>query len=124
MNLGDIFYWVTEKAIGHDQRPKYHIYICPPDGWDENTFLLINKSPWGDELKITKADYPFLEYDSYVGCNSVVCYSDAELAKFDNKPVGQLSNQHLKDLFNILATPHTMERVQANRLCNALKAAF
>ena len=79
MNLGDIFYWVTEKAKGHDSRPKYHVYICPADGWDDHTFLLINKAPWGDELKITKADYSFLEYDSYVGCNGVVSYTDAEL---------------------------------------------
>lgn len=124
MNLGDIFYWVTEKVVGHDSRPKFHIYICPPDNWDEHTFLLINKSPWGDELKITRADYPFLQYDSYIGCNGVVSYTDDELAKFDANPVGRLTNEHLKSLFNILADPTAMERMQARRLCNALKAAF
>jgi hypothetical protein len=124
MNLGDIFYWITEKAIDHDSRPKYHIYICPPDGWDEYTFLFINKSPWGDELKITKAEYPFLDYDSYIGCNSVVSYTDAELVSLEKKPVGQLSKEHLKKLFHILADPQAMERMQAKRLCNALKNAF
>jgi hypothetical protein len=124
MNLGDVFYWVTEKAIGHDSRPKYHIYICAADARDDNTFLLINKSPWGDELKITKADYPFLDYDSYIGCNGVVTYTDAELAALDKSPVGQIRQEHLKSLFNILADPLAMEVMQAKRLCNALKAAF
>jgi hypothetical protein len=124
MKLGDVFYWITEKAIDHDSRPKYHIYICAPDGWDEYTFLLINKATWGNELKITKADYPFLQYDSYVGCNGVVTYSDAELEPLEKKPIGQLTKEHLKALFNILADPHAMERMQAKRLCNALKAAF
>ncbi len=124
MKLGDIFYWVTEKAVGHDSRPKYHIFICEADGWDDHTFLVINKATWGNELKITKAEYPFLDYDSYVGCNGVFCYSDAELAPLDKKPKGQLTKAHLQALFNILADPHAMERKQANRLCNALKAAF
>jgi hypothetical protein len=124
MNLGDIFYWNTEKAIGYDSRLKYHIYICPADAWDDHTFLLINKSPWGDELKITQADYPFLLYDSYVGCNAVVTYTDAELASLNERPVGQLTKKHLQELFNKLADPYTMERMQAKRLCNALKTAF
>ncbi len=124
MKLGDVFYWVTEKAIGHDSRAKYHIYICDADAWDDNTFLLINKSPWGDELKITKANYPFLDYDSYIGCNGVVTYTDAELVALDKNPVGQIRQDDLKALFNILADPLAMEAKQAKRLCNALKAAF
>jgi hypothetical protein len=86
--------------------------------------LLINKSPWGDELKIAKADYPFLDYDSYIGCNGVVTYTEAELAPLDKKPVGQIRQEHLKALFNILANPLAMEAMQAKRLCNALKVAF
>ena len=124
MKLGDIFYWITEKAIGHESRSKYHIYICPPDHLDDHTFLLINKVAWGDDLKITKAECSFLQYDSYIGCNGVVTYTDAELALLENKPVGQLSRQHLQALFNILADARTMERMQAKRLCNALKEAF
>src|ERR1700680_1104536 len=124
MNLGDVFYWVTEKAIGHDSRPKYHIYICAADAWDDHTFLLINKSPWGDDLLITKADYPFLDYDSYIGCNSVVPYTDAELAPLNKTPVGRIRPEHLKALFNILADHLTMEVMQAKRLCNALKVAL
>jgi hypothetical protein len=124
MNLGDVFYWQTPKVKGHDSRPKFHIYVCPPDGWDDNTFLLINKSPWGDELKITQAEYPFLKYDSYIGCNGIVTYTDMEVAMFDQTPVGQISKAHMQQLFNILADPLAMEAMQAKRLCNALKAAF
>jgi len=124
MKLGQVFYWVTEKAKGHDTRPKFHIFICAADGWDEHTFLLINKSPWGDEIQIPKAEYDFLDYDSYIGCNGVVSYSDSELKAFDQNPVGEISKKHLQELFNLLADPEVMERKQANRLCNALKAAF
>jgi hypothetical protein len=124
MNLGDVFYWTTEKVKGHDSRAKYHIYVCPSDSWDDHTFLLINKAPWGDELKITKDDYQFLQYDRYIGCNGIVTYTDIELAAFDPKPVGQITKEHLQALFNILADPLVMERMQAKRLCNALKSVF
>jgi hypothetical protein len=74
--------------------------------------------------KITKADYPFLQYDSYIGCNGVVTYTDMELNFFDQTPVGQISKEHLQALFNILADPLAMEAMQAKRLGSALKAAF
>ena len=122
MNLGDVFYWTTSKAKGHDLRPKYHIYVCPADGWDDHTFLLINKVTWGNDLKVTKAECGFLDYDSYIGCNGVVTYTDMELAFFEQEPVGQLSKAHLKALFNMLADPLVMEKMQAKRICNALKA--
>src|SRR5690349_2864608 len=103
MKLGEIFYWETDKAIGHKTRWKYHVFICEADGWDGHTFLLVNKVGWGDDLEIKKADYAFLTYDtSYVGCNGIVAYTDEELKGFENKPVGRLSTEHLKALFNIL----------------------
>lgn len=125
MNLGDIFYWVTEKAVGRDVRAKYHIFICEADAWDDHTFLLINKISWGHDLEITKSDYDFLTLEtSYIGCNSVVSYTDNELNAFDQKPIGRIKRAHLQALFNILADPETMERKQANRLCKALQKAF
>ena len=51
-------------------------------------------------------------------------YTDEELKKFDQNPVGKISEKHLQELFNILADPKVMEKMQAKRLCNALKAAF
>ena len=51
-------------------------------------------------------------------------YTDAELSALDKNPVGQIRQEDLKALFNILADPLTMEVKQAKRLCNALKAAF
>lgn len=124
MNLGDVFYWRTDQVIGRETRSKFHVFICPPDAIDEHTFLLINKISWGHDLEIKKSEYSFLEYDSFVGCNGVVCYDDKKLAAFDKNPVGRLSNAHLQGLFNILADPKAMERAQAKRLCAALKAAF
>ena len=124
MTLGDVFYWLTNRAKGYALRAKFHIYICPPDHLDGHTFLLINTVSWGNDLKIGKSDYPFLDYDSFVGCNGVFCYSENEISAMGKSPVGRINKKDLKALFNILADPHAMEAAQAKRLCNALKAAF
>jgi len=125
MNLGDIYYWITDKAIGHDSRPKYHIYICAPDWVDDHTFLFINKARNVDDFRITKTEYPFLTFpESYISCSGVVSYTDTELATFDPKLIGQLSEEHLRALFNAIAGSRTMERAQIKRLCNALQKAF
>jgi hypothetical protein len=125
MNLGDIFYWITDRAIGHDARAKYHVYVCPPDWVDEHTFLFINRGPYGDDYRITKADYPFLDFpDSYISCGSIVSYSDAELASFDMNPIGQISKDHLRQICLAVADSKTMERQQIKRICEALNKAI
>jgi hypothetical protein len=125
MNLGDIFYWVTDKAIGHAARPKYHVYVCPPDWVDDHTFLFINRGMYGEDFKITKNDYPFLDFpDSYISCGSIVSYSDAELASFDKKPKGQITKSHLREICLKIADSDTMERQQIKRICEALNKAI
>ncbi len=41
MKTGDVFYWDTNKAKGHFLRKKYHIFICPVDWMNDNTFFYI-----------------------------------------------------------------------------------
>jgi hypothetical protein len=58
MELGDIYYWETDRVSGYDTRFKYHVFITAGDWkFDGNVFLFINKADYGGDYKITKADY-------------------------------------------------------------------
>jgi len=124
MQLGEIFYHETDKAIGFDLRNKYHIYICPDDHQAGHTFLFINSDGYPCDCPIVPKDYPFLMHESYVCCSSAVFYTDEQLAKFPNKPVGRLSAQYMQQLFNHIQAGEAMVRWQEGRVCAALKAAF
>jgi hypothetical protein len=125
MQLGDVYFWQTGKAQGHVLRNKFHIYLCPSDWREENTFVFISKADYGGDFKITKLDCPFLDLDvSYISCSSLLFYSDEELASFPKKPVGRLSSDQLKKLYNALLASDTMEGWQISRACNALKAVL
>ena len=122
MNLGEVYYWVTDQAIGHVARPKYHLYICPSDGMEDNTFLFISKSDYGGDYKILKRDYDFFELEeSFVSCGSIVTYTDDRLARFEKNPVGSLSDLHLKELYRAVLDSEVMETRHIKRVCNALK---
>ncbi len=125
MQLGDIFYWETDKAVGHDLRNKYHIYICEDDWQAGNTFLFINKNGYDCDFPITNVDYPFLTRPtSYICCSSLIFYTDPQLAAFSDKPVGRLSTAHLQALFHKIQRDGAMVRWEQGRVCNALKAAL
>jgi hypothetical protein len=57
MQLGEVYCWETDKAIGHEKRKKYQVFICLEDG--EHVFLFINSADWYNDYKITKANYDF-----------------------------------------------------------------
>jgi hypothetical protein len=124
MNIGDIFYWITDHAVGHDSRPKYHVYVCPADWVDDNTFLFINKGMYGEDYTVTKADYPFLEYDSYISCFGTTSYSDQEISAFDQTSKGSISKAHLNDILLLVDKSRVMERLQKKRICAALQKAI
>jgi hypothetical protein len=123
MKLGEIFKWKTDKATGHATRQKYHIFICNSDG--QNYFLYINSMDWYQDYKLVKSpDHEFLDYDSYVGCNAVVPYTDAELTAFDSNPVGQLTKANIKELRDALIAAGSMPTGDLNMVCKALALAF
>lgn len=125
MNLGQVFKWTTVKVQGREIRNKFHVFICASDDEGENTFLFINSNDWFGDYKLVKSDdYPFLEYDSYVGCSSAISYTDAELTLFDQTPVGQLTKDDLKKLRDALIAAETMETRDLNRVCKALIPAL
>lgn len=123
MKLGEIFKWKTDKAKGHETRQKYHIFICKSD--DQNLFLFINSVDWFQDYKLVKSpNHEFLDYDSYVSCNSVVPYDDSELTQFDPAPVGQLTQNNMKELRDALIAAESMPTGDLNVVCKALAAAL
>jgi hypothetical protein len=124
MKAGDVFYWETDKATGHDRRHKYHLYICEPDWPDEHTFLFISSNDNGGDYRITKPPYDFLKKpESFVSCSSIVCYSEAELTKV-GKPVGQLTPEHLMELHAAVTGSDFMEGRHMKKICNAIMDLF
>jgi hypothetical protein len=122
MQLGEIYVWETEKAQGHAKRKKYHVFICHQDADGDHTFLYINTVDWYKDYKITKSNYSFLTYDSFIGCSAIVTYTDAELATAKPQLVGRLANDDMKGLRNAIIAAETMVQRDENRVCKALAA--
>ena len=125
MNLGEIYKWNTTKVTGHNSRDKYHVFICASDGSSDNGFLFISSVDWLGDYKITKANYSFLAYDSFIGCSSLISYTDAEIALMGGgQPLGCLSKDDIKGLRDALIAADSMVRYDLNRTCKALAAGI
>lgn len=126
MNVGEIYFWVTDKAVGHSSRPKFHVYIGEA-GWREqgHAFLFISSSNFtGCDYQINKVDYAFLTKDvSFVSCGRIVAYADHELAAAAPKFFGALSHQHLAQLRTAIANSDVMENWQILLVCGAIDGA-
>lgn len=124
MITGEIYYWITNRALGHDARPKYHVYLSEADWHEEGyAFLFINKSNnYGGDYEIQKADYEFftLPY-SYISCGDLVFYTDADLALCSPELKGRVANSHLAELYHAILASETMVEWKIRLACQALK---
>jgi len=123
MKTGEIYRWITDKARGHAARPKIHIFICEDDWQFGHTFLFINSNDYGQDFKISQADYPecLTKPLSYVSCSEPVFYSADELKAFQIEgPLGCLTQAHAKELFHHIAGHDVMEGRYIKRCCTAL----
>ena len=83
MKTGEIFIWETKKAKGHDLRSKYHIFICPVDWQEGNTFLFICSDNYFGDFKITQEDWVKMpKPESFISLRSPAFYTDEELAEY------------------------------------------
>jgi hypothetical protein len=125
MHVGEIYFWNTDKATGHDSRNKYHLYIgdCP---WENgHAFLFISKADYGGDFAVYKKDYGFFALDiSYVSLSGIVSYTDQELKDAAPQLKGRLSKDHMQQLFNAVAGCKTMVNREILLVGNALKGAF
>jgi hypothetical protein len=124
MNVGEIYYFISTQAAGHNLRPKYHIYLGEL-GWrlDGQAFLFINKNNFDNDYPLKKSDYDFFPLEvSFV--SGVVSYSASELAAANPVKKGVLSKKHLQGLHDAIAASNTMEGYAINLVCKALRAAL
>jgi hypothetical protein len=125
MHVGEIYFWNTDKAVGHDSRDKYHLYIgeCP---WENgHAFLFINKADYGGDFPLHKNDYTFFPLDvSYIGLAGIIPYTDAELKTAVPILKGRLTKDHMQQLFNAVAGCKKMVNREILLVGNALKVAF
>ena len=126
MNIGDIYEWVTDQAIGHEARRKMHVFICTGN-WqaDGYVFLFINKSDFGGGLRIEKTDgFEFLTLDySFIGLSSIVTYTEEQLRSYQGlRKLGTVPPEHLKRLYAAVRDSETMEAWQIDLVCKALHA--
>lgn len=123
MRTGEVFYWITDKAKGHDSRPKYHIFICEADWKDDNTFLFISSNDYFKDFRITKSDWANMpKEESFVG-GSPIFYSDSELRAYAISPMGVLTAKCMKRLALHVQDSEVMERRHISRVVAALYAA-
>lgn len=125
MQVGEIYFWDTNKAKGRDSRHKYHLYIAE-SAWDDgHAFLFINKTDYGGDFPISNVDYEFFPLEtSYISLSGVVCYTDDEITTAKPELKGRLSKGHMQDLFNAVGGCKTMVQREILLVGNALKAAF
>jgi hypothetical protein len=121
MKVGEVLVWETDKAAGHSLRKKFHIYICAADAFDGHTFLFISSINYEGDFAIKKADYAFLDHDSFISLGRIVCYTDEELKAYKISSIGQIKPDHLRSLFNAVQGSSTMEGRDIKRVCNVLK---
>lgn len=124
MRYGDVFFWVTDQAIGHPEgRSKFHIYVCCTDHLFGETFLVVNKSVNPNDFPITCNEIESLTYNpSYVSCALPIEYTLAELKEVINdRPVARLQPGYLCRLREHVSVSRTMERQHRQRIVNALQ---
>jgi len=65
--VGDISIFLAVKLAS--PAPKFHVCVAP------GAFFLVNtRAIWQGSLPILKEEFPFLEYDSFIGCGHLIQY--------------------------------------------------
>lgn len=123
MKVGDVYYWITDRAVGYKSRPKFHIYIGDA-GWREDgiAFLFINSDNYnGSDYPLYSKDYPFLTNEvSFVSCNDFTVYPQSYLATVGPQFVGSISKGHLMELREAVARSDFMEHWKIVLVCGVL----
>ncbi|MGI4765039.1 MAG: hypothetical protein ACRYGP_08235 [Janthinobacterium lividum] len=129
MKIGEVYYWKTEKVIGHDDRNKYHLFMCLADWEDDHIFLFINKSgnAWDLEIHNTHPSFTYLPLNtSFIDCGSVVTYTTAEIAEIWKEHgreslKGRININIAKSLLSKLHDSKVMRRSHKKKLCTVLR---
>lgn len=124
MNIGQVFKFASDQAVGHAQRDKIHVFICQTGDFrapEEFAFLFISSSDYGGCFPIAENDYKsFLTHDSFISCSNLVFYSKEYLAGLNPQSCGTINAEHLKSLHGHLIGAEQMPGWQIKVACNAL----
>lgn len=124
MQLGEVFKFPSNQAVGYVSRPKIHIFLTTTDHHrapDECVFLFISSGDYGGCLPIEAASHkPFLAYDSFISCSNLVFYPQDYLTAHAGPKVGDIDPALLKKLHGHLAFHDVMPIWQAKVACGAL----
>lgn len=116
--VGDIFKFVTEKAIGHETRDKYHVAIALSKG----AMLFISSNPFEGAMKIDRSDWPEMpKEESYISCSSLLRYTKDNLDGITPISAGRLSDACLRRLEKHVASSYTLEIREIDIILTALK---
>jgi hypothetical protein len=98
MQVGEIYYWNTDKAAGHDSRFKYHVYIGECE--DGHAFLFISKADYGGDFAIHKKDYSFFPLAvSYIMLSGHCALYRSRTKDGAPELKGRLTKPHMQQLF-------------------------
>ena len=126
MKCGEVYYWTSDQAKGHDVRDKYHVYIGEGDWRHQgHVFLFINKSnAHGNGYEITKPPYDFLKLlRSYVSCGDHAEYGDDVVPPKIGPCLGRLGPAHRAELRRTVDASDVMATYTQELVCAALDAA-
>ncbi|WP_286759946.1 hypothetical protein [Sulfitobacter sp. UBA1132] len=116
--VGDIFKFVTEKAIGHETRDKYHVAIALSKG----AMLFISSDPFEGAMKIDRNDWAKMpKEESYISCSGLLRYTKDDLEGVTPVPAGRLSDDCLRRLEGHVASSYTLEIREIDIILTALK---
>lgn len=116
--VGDIFKFVTKKAIGYESRDKYHVAITLSKG----AMLFISSDPFEGAMRIDRNDWAEMpKEESYISCSGLLRYTKDDLKGLTPVPAGRLSDACLTRLEAHVASSYTLEIREIDIILAALK---
>ena len=116
--VGDIFKFVTEKAIGYETRDKYHVAIELSKG----AMLFISSDPFEGAMRIDRNDWAEMpKEESYISCSSLLRYTRHDFDGITPTAAGRLSDDCLTRLEAHVASSYTLEIREIDIILDALK---
>lgn len=109
-----IFY----NTLMNPPKDKFAVCIAP------SSFFVINtKRDWEPAVQIFKADYPFLSYDSYVGCG-LVCEFPPDRFIPDNARRGSVTPDTIKAIIAAIGVAKALTPIQKRTLTASLQGVL
>ena len=121
-NPGEVVHAISNKAIGHKKKPKYHLCVSSYCA----QYLFINSKAWigGGSFKITNKEVPKLTNPvSYISCNNLLPISDDYMKENRAKRVGKLPPGTILRLIDYADTCDVLSEEEKEIIIDGLSSA-